>query len=169
MTSAVLIRQENGGALRRGNPGNAGGPGRPASALRQELRGSFAERKHVLEDIVDGEAIQRMKVPLALLLPHVECPNCGEIGVVAKERSAELVQIEARVSASPADRIKALDLMAKYGLGAARLTEDDIKARLTAQIQVITTELPAMIRAMKSGDAAEGVAEALLKKLEAIW
>jgi hypothetical protein len=62
-----------------GNPGNSGGKkgrsGRPPSALREQLRGSFAERIPVLEQMVD----------------------------------------DAKTSAS--DRLRALDLMAKYGLG----------------------------------------------------
>lgn len=56
-TRPVLIRQQHGGALLAGGlVGNAGGPGAPPSALRARLRGSFAERVHVLEKIADDES-----------------------------------------------------------------------------------------------------------------
>ena len=69
-----LVPQAHGGALRRGGT-NRGGPGRPPSAIREQLRGSFEQRIRVLEDIADG-----------------------------KEYSA-------------ADRLRAVDLLGKFGLG----------------------------------------------------
>jgi hypothetical protein len=43
----------NGGQLRVGGT-NAGGPGRPTSAVRERCLGSFAERLPVLEQIIDN-------------------------------------------------------------------------------------------------------------------
>ena len=53
-----LIPQENGrGALLAGGvPGGLPGTGRPPSAIREQLRGSFAERVKVLEEIADDKA-----------------------------------------------------------------------------------------------------------------
>ena len=56
MTRTELVPQQHGGALRVGNPGNRGGPGRPRSALRERLRGSLDERVGVLEEIADEMA-----------------------------------------------------------------------------------------------------------------
>jgi hypothetical protein len=39
----TLVPQPGGGALKVGNPGNKGGPGRPPNKLRQELRGLLDE------------------------------------------------------------------------------------------------------------------------------
>lgn len=87
------IPQPHGGALYAGGvPGHRGGPGRPPSMLRELLRGSFAERLAVLEAIADGQPIVRVRLP-------------------------DGSESETVVSASPADRLRALDLMAKYGLG----------------------------------------------------
>lgn len=87
------VRQPHGGALYAGGvPGHRGGPGRPPSVLRELLRGSFAERLAVLEAIADGQPVVRVRLP-------------------------DGTETETLVSASPADRLRALDLMAKYGLG----------------------------------------------------
>ena len=44
----------NGGTLKRGNPGNKGGTGRPSDEIRQRCRGSFDERIRVAEEICDN-------------------------------------------------------------------------------------------------------------------
>src|SRR5438445_158952 len=50
----ALIPQAHGGALYAGGvAGHVGGSGRPSSALRERLRGSFQERVKVLEEIAD--------------------------------------------------------------------------------------------------------------------
>lgn len=53
----ALVPQPHGGALQRGNPGNRGGTGRPPSAIREQMRGSFEERIAVLEEIADSPAV----------------------------------------------------------------------------------------------------------------
>lgn len=116
----ALIPQPNGGALlsggKPGNVGNPNAPGRPPSAIREKLRGSFAERVRILEKIADGEALD------------------------------------------PSDRMKAIDLMGKYGLGARKdVDEDQIRERLSKTLAIITAEL--------DGD----VAEALISKIEVVW
>lgn len=50
-----LVKQPHGGAIRRGNPGNKGGPGIAPNALRRALRGSLARRIPTLRDIADGK------------------------------------------------------------------------------------------------------------------
>ena len=77
----LSIPGRNGGRLRNGGT-NKGGPGRPPSEIRSKLRGSFADRIKVAEQIADNP------------------------------------------KSSPADRLRALDLLAKYGLGTT-ITETD--------------------------------------------
>lgn len=95
---ALVIPGKNGGRLRNGGT-NKGGPGRPTSALREKLRGSFKRRVKILEEIADGDAVQIVK-------------------------DAQGHETDMRVSAPIADRLKALDLLAKYGLGTT-ITETD--------------------------------------------
>ena len=60
----------NGSRLPLGaHAGNTGGKpgrsGRPPSVVRERLRGSFDDRVHILEQIVDGEPMVRTRIPLA--------------------------------------------------------------------------------------------------------
>ena len=110
----ALIPQPHGGALRNGGT-NRGGTGRPPSEIRQRLRGSFADRIKILEEIAD---------------------------------KAEANQ----------DRIRALDILAKYGLGTTKeLTVEHVQDKLKATLAVISDSLP------------PDQAEAIIQKLEAVW
>ena len=83
-----------------GNPGNAGGTGRPPSVLRERLRGSLEQRVGVLEAIADD--------------PEVD----------------------------PQDRIRAIDVMGKYGIGTLReLSVDQVRERLQQTVSVIRATL----------------------------
>ena len=94
---ATIVPEHGGGALYVGGvPGNAGGPGRPPSAIRLTCRESFAARVKILEDIADGEPIVKIMGP----------DGRTELG---------------KISASPSDRIKAIDTLGKYG-GIEKLT-----------------------------------------------
>lgn len=85
---APLVPQPNGGALRVGNPGNKGNKhGRPASVIREALRLDFEKRRRKLREIADNK------------------PEKGENGKPGPRPY------------STADQLKALDLMAKYGMG----------------------------------------------------
>ena len=54
----TLVKPAHGqGFLRRGNPGNKGGPGPGPQALRKALRGSLAHRLPVLRAIADGKGV----------------------------------------------------------------------------------------------------------------
>jgi hypothetical protein len=64
---------KNGAVLNVGNPGNAGGTGRPKSEIRARCAGSFDQRIAIAEEIADNP------------------------------------------DSSQSDRLRALDLLAKYG------------------------------------------------------
>lgn len=111
-TTGVLIPQAHGGALRNGGT-NKGGTGRPPSILRDQLRGSFADRVAVLEKIADGEAIAKMR------------------GMDGKET-------EIQVSADVSDRLKAIDMLAKYGLGTVKeVSVENVRERVQKTLDVI--------------------------------
>lgn len=142
-TPVGIRPQEHGGALRSGGT-NKGGTGRPPSVIRESLRGSFADRVAVIESIADGAPIQHIRVPLIAVLPHVVCPNCGEQEMHANDPSSLLtVEFEALASASPRDRLAALDLQAKYGLGALKeVSVENVRERVGQTLDVIRTSLP---------------------------
>lgn len=97
-TGANTGRFQTGTDPRRG-AGKKGRSGRPPSVIREKLRGSFAKRIKILEQIADGTAIVNVKLP-------------------------DGSESKTLVSAPIADRIKALDMLAKYGLGTT-ITETD--------------------------------------------
>jgi hypothetical protein len=103
-TEGELVVPEHGrGKIWQGAPANpVAGTGRPPSAIREQLRGSFSERVKILEKIADGIVTLRLVGC---------CEECGHEGepLTADEIKAALPQI--------ADRIKAIDMLAKYGLG----------------------------------------------------
>ena len=87
----VIPTHGNGALLKGGLPGNRGGPGAVPSAIREYCRGSFAQRVPILEAIADGEVMERM------LLEGTD------------------KELEVMKSAKVVDRIKAIDVLAKYG------------------------------------------------------
>lgn len=138
----ALVPGPRGGKLRVGNPGNRGGLGATPSELRARLRGTFAERVEVLERIADGTPTVRTRVALKDLLPHVACPNCGETGLVARQ-GHESVEVEGLQSASNRDRLGALELAAKYGLGQLReVSTENVRERVKQTLEVIRQTCP---------------------------
>src|SRR2546427_8351809 len=113
----ALVPQAHGGAVYSGGvPGHRGGSGRPPSALRERLRGSFEDRITVLEEIADDD------------------------------------------EADPQDRIRAIDTLAKYGIGTLReVSVEHVRDRLRETLQVLSEELP-------SKQAAH-----LINRLRGIW
>ena len=83
-----------GGTLRSGGIQGAG-PGLPPALIRERLRHSAERRIHVLESIIDGEPVERVRL-------------------------ADGSETKTKVSASASDRIKAWGELAKYGLGSEK-------------------------------------------------
>lgn len=93
-----------------GTPGNKGGTGRPPSIIREKLRGSYEDRIKLLEDFADGRFVPAMP-------PNAELAAKLESG---KDAATNVVMAVYAIS----DRLRALDQMAKYGLGTT-ITETD--------------------------------------------
>lgn len=124
--------QPHGGALRTGNPGHGGGPGRPPSALRALARESFADRVRTLELIADGYAPRRD-------------PETG---------ASTLMPAEVK------DQLRALDMLAKYGLGEARgIDVETVRRALKQTVHVIAVTLGSESKEYKE----------LAPKLREIW
>lgn len=154
----ALITQPHGGAIRNGGT-NKGGPGRPPSALRERLTGSFEQRVPILEEIADGIPYQRIDVSLATVLKHAHCPICGEkLKSEADAAELALLTIEATASASVNDRLKSIDLMGKYGPGSVKaVTEDDVRERVKQQMDLILAKYPT------------DLANEILDTIEPVW
>lgn len=125
------VPQHGGGKLLAGGQfGNSGG-GRPPSALREALRRSFEDRVVILENIADGNETRTM--------------------LVGGGKAIE-------IGPSHGDRIRALDTMAKYGLGTTgELTVEDVRHRLVATVNLVRRTLSA------------SEADCLLPQMKAIW
>ena len=107
----ALIPQPHGGALRNGGT-NKGGPGAPPKAIRELLRARYAERVGILEQIADGQAIQKVKI--------------------------DGIETDTLISADVGDRLKALDQMARYGIGTTKeVSIEDVKDRLSNSLDAI--------------------------------
>lgn len=156
--AGTLVEQPHGGAIRHGNPGNRGGVGSMPSALRDRLRGSFAARVKVLEEIADGEPVQKMRVSLAMVKKHLHCASCGAEPAYVEEDGRD-VEITVRASASPADRIRAIDTTGKYGLGTEStmtVISPDVQGRLAATLQLVMSR-------------PEWKSEELMGEMERVW
>lgn len=147
-----------GGLLQTGNPGNKGGKGRPPDKLRERLRNTVARRVRVIREIADGEPNQRVQVAVGSLLGYLHCKSCGEAVALAEGVDGK-AEITVKISASPKDRIAALDFAAKYGVG----TTDT----LTVVSEDVSTRLRSTIEAVQSRSTWNS--EELLDQLEAIW
>ncbi len=53
------------------------------------------------------------------------CVNCGEAQVAPADPENAILEVEVIVSASVGDRLKAMDMLAKYGLGTSNEIHDD--------------------------------------------
>jgi len=144
-----LVRQPHGGAIAKGGiPGNKGGLGRVPSLLRDRLSDSFAERYKVLEEIADGTPVEEVRLELAEILPHVECPECG--GSLSAKSGIGEVLIRATRTARPNDRIKAVDTLGKYGPGQRienefTLVHPDVQERLQKTVNLVFANAPQLV------------------------
>jgi hypothetical protein len=160
-TTALIPQrpQRHGGALNAGGTeGNAGGPGRPPSVLRERLRGSFDKRIEVLEAIADGDVMQRAEIPLWRILEHAKCPKCNGKLEATDAAALFLTTVEASVSAGPRDRISAIKLMGDLGLGPDKqLSMESVQEKLRAQLDLLRMTLEPPLFAE------------IVPKLRAVW
>jgi hypothetical protein len=139
---------------------NLGHPlGPPSALIRGELRGSYANHKEFLSEVVKGELIEQTSIPLALILPHVLCMTCGT-GLRPGDPDAEPweIVIPGKTQASVKERLSALDQMAKYGVGTLKeVSIDNVRERVLKTLEAI--KLHTDIE----------TADVLYKALEPIW
>ena len=93
-----LVPQAHGGALRHGGT-NKGGTGRPRSEVQAALRGSLTDE---LIEVIRQIGTTPREVAVA-----VECPQCGHKHTVTCDDPP----------AGDADRLRAGDIVLKYGTG----------------------------------------------------
>lgn len=141
----VGMPQPHGGTLQVGNPGNSGGIGRPTPQIRARCRGSFLHRIPILEQIADGT-----------LTETVDSPT-GPQNVLVPSPLAE--------------RLKAIDMLGKYGGLQVIAVESDqppvpeggeaLMGRVLAMIGRALLAAPAhqrlaVLRELEAGPSAEG-------------
>lgn len=139
----AMMPAGNGGMLKVGNPGNAGGTGRPPSEIRRQLRGAFADRVSILENIAEGHPTQTIEVPIASLLAYAECPKCkGELLTWLTASQQSQIQVKVKASATPRDQMTAMDLLAKYGLGTTQEVtgEDGVPLHTNMTVRFVKPE-----------------------------
>lgn len=118
--------------------GKAGRSGRPTNEIRELMRGALGERTGIYTEIADGKPIQRTRVPVAALYKHVACTKCGEHQLAPKDADDVFAEIEVETSASPRDRLAALDQLARYGMGAIKeISVDQVRERVQQTLDVI--------------------------------
>jgi len=135
---------EKGGDLRRGpgaaGRGAAGRSGRPVDWLRAQLVGCVADRIEILEAIADGVPMVPVRIPIAALLAQFGDEIAKHLGVPRAELKVkegfELAEVEVLVSAPVRDRIRALELLLKYGIG---LPPQEITGRFTGKMHATVT------------------------------
>ena len=128
---ALVVPSHGGGLIRHGSlPGNTPGTGRPPSVLREKLRGSFEDRLHVAEEIADGRFVPNMPPAAAAMAAALGGEDAGTNPVMAEYAAS--------------DRLKALDLLGKYGLGTTQgVSVDYVTDRLENTYRVLVEELDA--------------------------
>lgn len=140
VATGTLVVQEHGGALRQGGT-NAGGPGAPPSLIRELCRKSFTERVHILEKIADGLVMVKVK--------------------------AQGSETEVEVSPDVKDRLKAIDLLGKYG-GIEKITvEVEPPPQMTETGEAMMHRLATEVMPRFASLLAKDARVAMLKQIEA--
>ena len=138
-----MVPQPHGGALL---PGAGGGPqpgsGRPRDEVRAKFRDLVEAGFPLLEGIIKG------RVPVKMV---GVCEACAH-----EHEDYELLPTDLIVTATPADRdrLRAIDMSAKYGLAKDKVEEDLVKE--------MAREVGAVLRPLPNG-------EELLKKIHEQW
>lgn len=133
----TLMPAGNGGKLRRGNPGNRS---RPASIIRDDLKGDFDKRRKFLHNVIDGKHFVETRIPVDRIIHRFECTACGSKAIKATGKmEGDILVIRGKQSASVADRLKAVDILAKYGLDSrtAGIDINEVRDKVAASIDII--------------------------------
>lgn len=123
------------------------------------LRGDLEENAPILNDIAQGRPITRQRVLVRDVAPYLACPGCGELGKLEPVKIRDAIQeIEVMGSASPKERVAAIDAQAKYGLGVEKgVAQETVRENVAAML--------AVIRAHVAGPVYDG----MLPELKACW
>lgn len=124
---ALIPQPEGKGALLSGGvQGNAGGTGRPPSAVRAVLREAYEDRIPFLRALADGK-------PITLRTATSSKNAKGERTVTSKKRV---------FTPGVNDRLAAMEQLARYGIGTTKeVSVDAVKAKVEAMLNVLKQEL----------------------------
>lgn len=136
----TLIEQPHGGALLAGGvPGNRGGTGRPRSEIRDALVESFDGQREFVNDVVKGKAMVKARWPLSACAKHLKCSDCGGKRLTGDEPTdLDVIEITVEVSPTVKERLLAVDMNAKYGIGTLKeVSLDAVRERMKETLKVI--------------------------------
>ena len=135
-----LVPQAHGGKLWQGRgPNPFRGGGRPKNELRRALQRVSEDAIPVLQDIIDGEVVRKMRVPLSEVLHHARCPVCdGKLKARAAGQGG-YIEFEGAMSASISDRIRAIDLALRYGVGTEDHYDEGLVGKLAQATRTVIT------------------------------
>jgi len=108
-TAVAKVPQAHGGALNSGGtPGNAGGTGRPPSAVRAASRASYYDRIPILEQIADDPtAANPERINAIKTLGGFGLSGSISVDDVRERLSATLAEIRAALPQAEADALVA--------------------------------------------------------------
>lgn len=71
--------------------------------------------------------MMKMRFMTSSIARHCVCANCGEMQIEASSGENGIIEVDVLGSASVNDRLKAMDMLAKYGLGTSN--EEKVEVR----------------------------------------
>lgn len=145
----------NGAAIPTGGkPGNKGGTGRPADEVRRKLAEIASHKTGFVLDVINGQAMQKMRVPASLIAKHMTC-ECGELKIAGDD---PFVEIEVVASPGVDTRLRAYDTAARYGIGQLKeVSVEHVRERVKQTLEII--------RASVEPEKAEQI----VGELKAVW
>ena len=96
----------------------------------------------LLTDVIDGEALTKMRVPVRELLRYARCSSCD--GQMRELRPDQECEIEVMASPAMAERLRALDMAMRFGVGTDKSYDEVLVgalARATADVFAGDTRL----------------------------
>ncbi len=125
---------------------------RDATAIRKRLRGNYDSQLWWLEQVASGDVLEKVQVDLSEIAEFLDCPKCGEVGLVPKAGGQR--EVEVRRSAGVKERREAMEQMAKYGLGQLKeVSVENVRERVGKTV--------ALARQLLQPDLAEQFVQAM--------
>ena len=106
-----------------------------------------------LNAVIDGDVMQTVELPLGRVASLLRCPHCDRAGLdlLVSEAQASSQTVRVKASATVNDRLKAVDLQAKYGLGTSNETATTLKDERVLTREERETRALTLLKGTKTG------------------